>query len=154
MALGGTDLNLLVQLKALLEEGNVTRAGQRLSLGQPMTSAALARLRRKFNDELLTRNGRDYELTPLAVELLPEVQRAVRLMSSALHAEETFDPVSSDRTFRLMMSDYAVSVIHEQLVARVSELAPGVRLQISPMRPNLPFSDRVLLDCDALIGAA
>ena len=152
MALGGTDLNLLVQLKVLLEEGNVTRAGQRLSLGQPTMSAALARLRRKFNDELLTRSGRDYELTPLAVELLPEVQRAVRLMSRALLAEETFDPVSSDRTFRMMMSDYAVAVIHEQLVARVSELAPGVRLQIYPLGPNLPFSDRVLLDCDVLIG--
>lgn len=152
MALGGTDLNLLVQLKVLLEEGNVTRAGQRLSLGQPTMSAALARLRRKFNDELLTRKGRDYELTPLAVELLPEVQRAVRLMSRALHAEETFDPVSSDRTFRMMMSDYAVAIIHEQLVARVSELAPGVRLQIYPLGPNLQHSDRVLLDCDALVG--
>ena len=31
MALGGTDLNLLLPLKVLLEEGNVTRAGQRLS---------------------------------------------------------------------------------------------------------------------------
>ena len=124
MALGGTDLNLLVQLKVLLEEGNVTRAGQRLSLGQPTMSAALARLRRKFNDELLTRSGRDYELTPLAVELLPEVQRVVRLMSRALQVEESFDPVSSDRTFRMMMSDYAIAVIHEQLVARVSELAP------------------------------
>ena len=125
MALGGTDLNLLVQLKVLLEEGNVTRAGQRLSLSQPTMSAALARLRRKFNDELLTRSGRDYELTPLAVELLPEVQRAVRLMSRALQVEESFDPVRSDRTFRMMMSDYAIAVIHEQLVARVSVLAPG-----------------------------
>jgi len=34
MALGGTDLNLLLPLKVLLEEGNVTRAGQRLELSQ------------------------------------------------------------------------------------------------------------------------
>ncbi len=66
MALGGTDLNLLLPLKVLLEEGNVTRAGQRLELSQPAMSAALARLRRRFDDELLVRAGRDYELTPLA----------------------------------------------------------------------------------------
>ena len=57
MALGGTDLNLLLPLKVLLEEGNVTRAGQRLELSQPAMSAALARLRRRFDDELLVRAG-------------------------------------------------------------------------------------------------
>jgi DNA-binding transcriptional LysR family regulator len=84
MALGGTDLNLLLPLKVLLEEGNVTRAGQRLELSQPAMSAALARLRLWFDDELLVRAGRDYELTPLARELLPEVQHAVRLLARAL----------------------------------------------------------------------
>ena len=92
MALGGTDLNLLLPLKVLLEEGNVTRAGQRLELSQPAMSAALARLRRRFDDELLVRAGRDYELTPFARDLLPEVQHAVRLMSAALHARGRVRP--------------------------------------------------------------
>src|SRR3954454_19748276 len=99
MALGGTDLNLLLPLRVLLEEGNVTRAGRRLALSQPAMSAALARLRRKFDDELLTKTGRDYELTPFAQELLPEVQHALRLMGRALRVEEVFDPASSERTF-------------------------------------------------------
>jgi DNA-binding transcriptional LysR family regulator len=152
MPLGGTDLNLLLQLKVLLEEGNVTHAGERLSLGQPAMSAALARLRRKFDDELITRVGREYELTPFAIELLPEAQHAVRLMARALQVEEGFDPGTSSRCFRLMMSDYAISVIHAPLVARVTELAPGVRLRIHPMRPNLRSADHVLLDYDALIA--
>ncbi|GAA2216294.1 LysR family transcriptional regulator [Nonomuraea monospora] len=152
MSLGGTDLNLLLQLKVLLEEGNVTHAGERLSLSQPTMSAALARLRRKFNDELLTRNGREYELTPFAQELLPEVQHAVRLMSRALQVEEPFDPGSSDRCFTLAMSDYAIAVIHEPLVARVTELAPGVRLRIHPMKPQLRSAERALLEFDALIA--
>ena len=91
MSLGGTDLNLLLPLKVLLEEGNVTRAGQRLDLSQPAMSAALARLRRRFDDELLVRSGRDYELTPFAQDLLPEVQHAARLMGRALHLEDDFD---------------------------------------------------------------
>ena len=92
--LGGTDLNLLLPLKVLLEEGNVTRAGQRLELSQPAMSAALARLRRRFDDELLVRAGRDYELTPFARDLLPEVQHALRLMGRALHLEDEFDPAT------------------------------------------------------------
>ena len=51
--LKGLDLNLLVSLSVLLDEGNVTRAAQRLHVGQPALSAQLARLRRLFDDPLL-----------------------------------------------------------------------------------------------------
>ncbi|MDF3145236.1 LysR family transcriptional regulator, partial [Streptomyces sp. T21Q-yed] len=44
--LASLDLNLVVALRALLQERNVTRAGQRIGLSQPAMSAALARLRR------------------------------------------------------------------------------------------------------------
>lgn len=152
MALGGTDLNLLLPLKVLLEEGNVTRAGQRLELSQPAMSAALARLRRRFDDELLVRAGRDYELTAFARDLLPEVQHALRLMGAALHLEDEFDPASSGRTFRLSMSDYAISVLHEPLVRLVEAEAPGVRLSIEPLGPDARESDRVLIEYDALIA--
>ena len=152
MALGGTDLNLLLPLKVLLEEGNVTRAGQRLELSQPAMSAALARLRRRFDDELLVRAGRDYELTPLARELLPEVQHAVRLLARALELEDDFDPSTSERTFRMAMSDYAIAVVHEPLLRLLGASAPGVRLSIENLGPDARSSDRVLLEHDALIA--
>src|SRR3954467_2473671 len=123
MTLGGTDLNLLLSLKVLLEEGNVTRAGQRLELSQPAMSASLARLRRRFDDELLVRAGREYELTPLARDLLPEVQHAVRVMSRALQLEAEFDPAESERTFSLSMSDYAIAVVHEPLLRLIGAAA-------------------------------
>src|SRR5215471_12155186 len=145
MALGGTDLNLLLPLKVLLEEGNVTKAGQRLALSQPAMSAALARLRRRFDDELLVRAGRDYELTPFARDLLPEVQHAVRLVGAALNLEEEFEPRTSRRTFRLTMSDYAIAVVHEPLVRLVEAEAPGVRLTIDHLGPDSSSSDRILV---------
>lgn len=152
MALGGTDLNLMLPLKVLLEEGNVTRAGQRLDLSQPAMSAALARLRRRFDDELLVRSGRDYELTPLARDLLPEVQHAVRLMARALQLEDEFDPATSRRSFRMAMSDYAIAVVHEPLVRLISAAAPGVRLVIEHFGPDVRSSGRALLDYDALVA--
>ncbi len=40
MNLAGLDMNLVVALRALLTERNVTRAGERIGLSQPATSAA------------------------------------------------------------------------------------------------------------------
>lgn len=59
------DLNLLVSLDALLTERSVTRAAERLHLSQPALSASLSRLRVHFDDEILSRRGNSYELTPL-----------------------------------------------------------------------------------------
>ena len=53
--LASADLNLLVAFDALMTERSVTRAGQRIGLGQPGMSAALARLRATFGDELFVR---------------------------------------------------------------------------------------------------
>src|ERR1700684_3854160 len=66
MSLGGTDLNLMVALKALLEEGNVTKAGAKIGKSQPAMSTALARLRRHYQDELLVRVGRKTGQSPPA----------------------------------------------------------------------------------------
>lgn len=152
MALGGTDLNLLVALKVLLEEGNVTRAGSRLQLGQPAMSGALGKLRRKFDDELLIRNGRSYELTPFARELLPDVQEAVRLMSRALQADEAFDPEAGRHTFRLAMSDYAIAILHEPLLAQVTRHGPSVRLRVDHLTPGMHHSDRAVVDYDVFVA--
>src|ERR1044072_3985107 len=61
--LANLDLNLLPALDALVRERNVTRTAEHPGVSQPAASAALARLRRHFDDPLLTRVGNRYELT-------------------------------------------------------------------------------------------
>ena len=51
MDLRRVDLNLLVAFDALLDERSVTRAAERLFVGQSAMSATLGRLRILFNDE-------------------------------------------------------------------------------------------------------
>lgn len=150
--LGGTDLNLLVALKALLEEGNVTKAGAKIGKSQPAMSTALARLRRHYKDELLVRVGRDYELTPFAKTLVPSVRRTMNAVETALAAGRAFDPRVSDHVFRLTATDYAITVLGEPLLKRVSELAPGVRLELDAIPLDMHESERGLMHCDALIG--
>lgn len=51
------DINLMVVFETLMQERNVTRAAEKLFLGQPTISAALNRLRNLLNDPLFIRVG-------------------------------------------------------------------------------------------------
>lgn len=129
MHLSGLDLNLVLSLRALLEERNVTRAGQRIGLSQPAMSAALARLRRHFDDELLSRVGGQYELTALGRALLDRTATACDLLERVFSSRADFAPGSEEHEFTLLASDYAVAVFGAELARTVHAEAPGVRLR-------------------------
>ncbi|HEY3882635.1 MAG TPA: LysR family transcriptional regulator [Trebonia sp.] len=152
MSLGGTDLNLMMALRALLEEGNVTKAGAKIGKSQPAMSTALARLRRHYQDELLVRVGRDYELTPFARALVPSVQQTMQYVELALDTGRRFDPLTSRHVFRIDATDYAISVLAEPLLRLVAAVAPGVRLDFDAIPDDMHESDHGLRGCDALIG--
>jgi DNA-binding transcriptional LysR family regulator len=152
MALGGLDLNLLVILQALLEEGNLTRAGMRVGIPQPAMSMALARLRRHYKDELLLRSGNEYVLTPLARSLLPSVQESMRLIGRAFSLEEAHPPPPSGQKFAISLSDYSIVVLGELLISRVHELAPDVSVEMKPLSTDMPESGRGPLQYDLLIA--
>jgi DNA-binding transcriptional LysR family regulator len=131
--LSGIDLNLVVVLQALLEERNVTHAGERVCLSQPATSAALMRLRRHFRDDLLVRVGNAYELTPLAQQLLEPVSQAVAFAERAFAVPPEFDPLTTEREFSMVASDYAVAVLSEHLMPLAQVQAPRMRLRLAPV---------------------
>jgi len=126
------DLNLLPHLQVLLELRNITRAAERLQLSQPATSAAMARLRRHFDDELLVRNGRTYELTPFAQSLVPLVDEAMLHIQRATRIRSGFDPATSEREFVIAASDYAAALIVGPLRGILREEAPGVSVDFVP----------------------
>jgi len=126
------DLNLLPQLQVLLELRNVSRAAERLQLSQPATSAAMARLRRHFDDELLVRNGRSYELTPFAQSLVPLVDEAMLHIQRAAGIRSGFDSSTSEREFVIAASDYAAALIIGPLRGILREEAPHVVVDIVP----------------------
>jgi len=120
------DLNLLAALDALLHEKNVTRAAQRVYVSQPTMSAALAKLREYFDDELLVRVGREMELTPRGLALVEPVRNALRGVETALGTQPHFDPATATRSFRLMIQDFMVPRLMPPLIARVTREAPGI----------------------------
>ncbi|VXB40276.1 LysR family transcriptional regulator [Arthrobacter sp. 9V] len=126
------DLNLLPQLQVLLELRNVSRAAERLQLSQPATSAAMARLRRHFDDELLVRNGRSYELTVFAQSLVPLVDEAMLHIQRATRVRSGFDPTTSEREFVIAASDYAAALIVGPLRGILQQEAPRVTVDFVP----------------------
>ncbi|WP_218133605.1 LysR family transcriptional regulator [Lentzea fradiae] len=135
MNLANLDLNLLVPLDVLLEERSVTRAAARLGLSQPALSGALARLRRHFDDPLLTRAGNVYELTPLAVQLRRRTGLALAGVERVFASEPDFTPATSRRTFTVLASDYPMAVLGPRVTELIAEQAPSVTLRLEHHSP-------------------
>lgn len=122
------DLNLLITLDALLTEGSVARAAQRLRLSPSAMSRALARLRETTGDPLLVRAGRGLVPTPRALQLREQVSQLVQDAEAVLRPAEQLDLKQLVRTFTLRTSDGFVENFGPALIARLGAEAPGVRL--------------------------
>jgi DNA-binding transcriptional LysR family regulator len=135
--LSNLDLNLLVVLRELLRERHVTRAAERVGVTQPAASAALSRLRRHFDDELLVRVNRGYVLSPLAVQLKRQVEEVCAAAEQLFATGAEFDPGASLREFTLLMADYTIAVIGERLSAVMEGAAARATLHIRLVRESL-----------------
>jgi LysR family transcriptional activator of mexEF-oprN operon len=120
------DLNLLVIFEMIMLERNVTRAAERLFLGQPAVSAALTRLRMLYNDPLFVRNGRKMEPTVRAVEIEAVLRPALDSISDAVSHTSQFDPATSKDVIRLGLSDDVELALLPQLMRCLGNDAPGM----------------------------
>lgn len=127
------DLNLLIALDALLDQLNVTRAAERLSLTQSTVSGMLARLREGLNDPLLVREGQRMIPTPRALELHPLVKAMLR-DAEAILKPHVFDPAKADLTFTVSVNDFMLSAILTPFLKELRRGAPGIRLALVPMK--------------------
>jgi DNA-binding transcriptional LysR family regulator len=153
--LKGADLNLLVSLDALIEEGNVTKAAARLNVSQPALSAQLARLRDLFRDPLLvpSKSGRGMIPTARALELRGPLHVALKDIETVIKRPPIFDPLTVERTFAIATSDHLTVVLGEGLIARVQKVAgPGVRVSFRSLSPDLIADQLERGQVDLVIG--
>lgn len=122
------DFNLLVTLDAVLAEGSVARAAKRLRLSPSAMSRALARLRETTGDPLLVRAGRGLVPTPRALELREKVSQLVQDAEAMLRPAQTPNLKQLVQTFTLRTREGFVENFGSDLIVRVGEEAPGVRL--------------------------
>lgn len=137
------DLNLLVTLNALLEEGSVVGAGRRLQLSPSAMSRALARLREVTGDPLLVRAGRGLVPTPRAIELRTQVRPLVDGANAMLRPAERLNLASLERRFTIRTSEGFVETFGPRLLAQIGDQAPGVTLQFlgKPDKESAPLRE-------------
>ncbi len=123
------DLNLLVAFNALMQERNLTRAGALIGLSQPSMSHALARLRKICGDPLFVRVRTGMEPTPFAERIADPVRHGLDMLRSSVASAMTFDPATSDRTFKVLISDIGEVAYLPRLMSHLGNEAPGVNLR-------------------------
>jgi DNA-binding transcriptional LysR family regulator len=126
------DLNLLPVFVALMEERNVTRAAERLGITQPALSNTLNRLRETMRDPLFIRERYGMKPTELAEEMAPVIAEALARLDEVILRQQDFDPASAERLFTIAPNDYVEFVLVPPVVARLREVAPGIRLKLTP----------------------
>lgn len=130
------DLNLLLVLCALLEERNVTNAGEKVGLSQSATSHALGRLRQVFNDPLLVRSPKGMIPTPRALELI-EPLKQILLDIDQLIQPNIFEPKTAQGTLQLATSEYGTTVILPLVLNQISQQAPQLNVECDHWRSNI-----------------
>ena len=130
------DLNLLRYLAVLVQEGSVSRSAERLGVTQPAVSAALKRLRTRFNDPILVRSGQTMSPTPRALEMAAQVAPMLASVRQMLDGRTAFEPRRSNRHFTLMGSDYVQFFVLPRLCARCERQGARVTLEQRPANPG------------------
>jgi DNA-binding transcriptional LysR family regulator len=150
MTLVQLDLNLLAALDALLEEGSVAGAADRLHVTAPAMSRSLGRIRRTTGDQILVRTGRTMTPTPYALAVRAQVHELLQQVQSVLAPSRELDLATLERTFTLRWHDSLVALAGPALLAAVREQAPGVRLRfIAESSTDTPELRRGEVDLEA-----
>jgi LysR family transcriptional regulator, nod-box dependent transcriptional activator len=133
--LADLDLNLLVALDAVFTERHVGRAAARLHLTQSAVSNALTRLRRHFNDPLVTRVGGAMTPTALGLLLQPELTDLLARLRGFAVRGAAFVPAESDREFRVIAADFISYVLIPLMIQKLEIEAPRIKIRMLPHSP-------------------
>jgi LysR family transcriptional regulator, mexEF-oprN operon transcriptional activator len=125
----GVDLNALIVFAVLMRERNVTKAAEKLFLGQPAVSHALNRLREQFGDKLFVRTREGMVPTPRALAIHQTLMPGLAQIESTIAPPEVFDPAQSTAIIRFGIPD-DLEICLPDLVKVMSLQAPKMRLVV------------------------
>lgn len=127
--LRSVDLNLLTVFEAIMVYGSLSAAADQLGMTQSAVSQALARLRLTFQDEVFVRCGNGMRPSIHAVQIYPEIRKALSSIRIAIESKQIFDPDSSERNFKLAMGDYGEHLLLPELLRTLEKYKGGLSLQ-------------------------
>ncbi len=136
MSFNRLDLNLLHVFDAIFHTRSVTVAASNLHLTQPAVSKQLNRLRELLDDPLFVRTNEGMAPTPRAEALAGPIRKALSEVHHAIDRQLGFDPMTSDRTFRIFLSDLGQMVFLPKLLELIAREAPAVNIHTVQVPPS------------------
>lgn len=145
------DLHLLVVFDAIMTEGSITAAADRLAMTQPAVSNAVSRMRVAWKDELFVRDGRRVQPTAYAKNLWAAVREPMHSISETLEPK-VFQSGEAKRTFRIATSDGVVDLGWQRLRAVIEREARGINIFTVPY--NFVNAEQLLnsAEVDMVVG--
>ncbi len=141
MGLHRLDLNLLVAFDALMTELNVSKAAEKLFIGQSAMSHSLNRLRQTLDDPILVRTTGGMKPTARAQELIEPIRKALLEIEVTVTAKAAFEPKTAQQRFVIAARDYNELILLPSLISRIRGLAPGVDIHVRQPSDYLPEED-------------
>ncbi|VWX61906.1 conserved hypothetical protein [Burkholderiales bacterium 8X] len=129
------DLHALRCLCVLVEQSHVSRAADQLGISQPAMSTMLAQLREVFQDPLLVRTAKGMAPTPNALRIAASARAALDTMEEAFSLTRAFDPATAETVFRISATESVGFLLLPRLTRLLEQVAPNVRLVLSPSEP-------------------
>lgn len=123
------DGHLLKLLLAVIEEGSVTRAAQRLGVTQSAVSHLLDKLRAIVGDPLFVKSGRGIVPTAHA-QLLATRARALLDEMQSFSSAAAFDPAKFAAVFTIAANDLQRDLLLPSFLHYVRAQAPGFALRV------------------------
>jgi DNA-binding transcriptional LysR family regulator len=145
-------LNLFPVFLALMEERSVTRAAARLGITQPALSNSLSRLRDTLRDPLFIRERYGMKPTQLAEQIAPTIEAALAQLGDLVLHQQEFRPGEAERLFTIAPNSYVELVLMPALVARLREIAPRIKLRMTPFGSDLAETGVVSGDTAMVLG--
>ncbi len=130
------DLNLLIALDALLDEGSVVGAARRLHLSPAAMSRTLTRIREAMDDPVLVRAGRGLVPTPRALAMQAQVRELVEQAAQVFQARDEVDMGTLERCFNVRSNDVFFGSFGARVLEAIRFEAPGCTLRFVPEGPG------------------
>lgn len=131
------DVKLLRLFDLLYATRSVTRTAERLSQSQPTISLGLGRLRKVLHDPLFVRTPQGMEPTSRADVLIIIVREVLHGLQRLAAQSDHFVPATSQRAFRLFMTDASHITLMPQLASYLRRIAPGVSLEAATIGASM-----------------
>jgi DNA-binding transcriptional LysR family regulator len=145
------DLNLLRVFDAVMAEGSLTRAAERLAMTQPAASHALKRLHQAVGEDLLLRTAFGMRPTARAEALWPQVRAALTQLQGAL-SPRSFDPAADAVNFNIAMADATAAMLLPQMITAMETQRALTNIRVIPLTTRDPRRLVENGDADLAIG--